>query len=354
MPAKKCPVCKLLHPADALTCECGYDFTAQIDHSQLAGLLRRATARAPFRSTILAGLIFALGVVLAIAGPVIMAAAAGAYISRFDPIIGVISCLYFFVVGAAVFPRLVPLLLRFARRVGAAKASRVLLADLRRPTLYLRSFDRDSSHPHACDPLEDRLAPIFQKFGPLLAIGRPGERLTTPGASRLYIADSYWQEVVSKLMAESQAIVYVHGNTTGLAWELDQLSRTADPRRVLFVIPPFDPAVQEQLILIAERILRCTFPRSPDAANGSDTPLQFFMFSHTWSPIYLAIKIAPSEFEFDKMSIFTRFSFSMEGVAKAIYWRLQTSLKEEMPSIARTLKPFTNRLASLPRSQSCT
>ena len=40
--------------------------------------------------------------------------------------------------------------------------------------------------------------------GPVLAIGRPGEKLAHLGAARLYVSDDDWQNVAHRLMASAQ------------------------------------------------------------------------------------------------------------------------------------------------------
>src|SRR5205085_4609358 len=92
-------------------------------------------------------------------------------------------------------------LLTVQRSLRARDAREVMGQDSRPPILYLRSFGDDK------DPTcEDDLKSIVKAVGPFIAIGRPGERLQTPGADRMYVGDE-WQEVVTGLMREARLII---------------------------------------------------------------------------------------------------------------------------------------------------
>jgi hypothetical protein len=89
----------------------------------------------------------------------------------------------------------------------AAKANAErILTDSDPHVLYLRAFRSDtsikgylfSSIPRAgvsgITTQEEQLAEVLRPFGDLVAIGRPGEQLPTPGAARIYASDAGWKE----------------------------------------------------------------------------------------------------------------------------------------------------------------
>jgi hypothetical protein len=89
----------------------------------------------------------------------------------------------------------------------AAKANAErILTDSDPHVLYLRAFRSDTSikgYLFLVDPgagvsgmttQEEQLAEVLRPFGDLVAIGRPGEQLPTPGAARIYASDAEWKE----------------------------------------------------------------------------------------------------------------------------------------------------------------
>ena len=57
------------------------------------------------------------------------------------------------------------------------------------------------------------------RVGPVIAIGKPGERLPQLGAARLYVDDDHWRDTIDDLMAESALVVVRAGDTPNLWWE---------------------------------------------------------------------------------------------------------------------------------------
>src|SRR4051794_32642162 len=99
---------------------------------------------------------------------------------------------------------------RQAGRAESRHAREVLATDnLRPPVLLLRAFDDDEMAVGPGETLEEILATEFAKLGPLIAVGRPGERFPPKGAARLWLADASWQSGVDLLLQECQLIVMV-------------------------------------------------------------------------------------------------------------------------------------------------
>jgi hypothetical protein len=151
----------------------------------------------------------------------------------------------------------------FGHRISRLPASQLLVKDRRAPILYLRAFVHDDTGNYnpdgwlsrvlGCKPLlpralggaanpllpnivrmvlgratevaEEQFATGLRGFGPLVAVGRPGELVQAGGAARLYLGEHEWQTVVLDLMASSQLIVAEAGTGDHLWWEIEQASR---------------------------------------------------------------------------------------------------------------------------------
>jgi len=148
-------------------------------------------------------------------------------------------------VGARLYKR--------AQRSLALRAQEVRTADRRPPVLFLRSFADDNL------PLEPafrwfrgllREQLTFEEFvvdrlwtlGPVVAIGKPGEKLSPIGAAREYVDGPNWQERVKTVLGECAWVVVVLGNSAGLSWEYEQIRQRGLDERLLLVVPPISPA----------------------------------------------------------------------------------------------------------------
>ena len=110
---------------------------------------------------------------------------------------------------------------------------------------------------------EETIARHFESYGPVVAIGRPGELLSTPGAARVYLADDEWQAVVLDELKRSQAVVMQPGSTEGVRWELERIRERVEPYRVLLCLVSFwkDPDRYEDLTRLLRRTFRVEMPR---------------------------------------------------------------------------------------------
>lgn len=77
--------------------------------------------------------------------------------------------------------------------------------------------------------------------GPLVAIGRPGERLAELGAARTYWADEDWQRAVQDTAYRVERVIMIAGLTEGLAWEIGKLREWGMLRKLLVLVPPDNP-----------------------------------------------------------------------------------------------------------------
>jgi hypothetical protein len=122
----------------------------------------------------------------------------------------------------------------------------LMASDRRRPVLLLRSF-ADESMSIADAPtwrqissltrMEESIADQFRPFGPLVAIGKPGEALPQLGASRNYYSDAEWHAAALGLMRDSLLIVVIAGVSPGLRWELEAIAGAGHQSKLLVLMP---------------------------------------------------------------------------------------------------------------------
>jgi hypothetical protein len=83
------------------------------------------------------------------------------------------------------------------------------------PVVYLRSFyvdqgfsrrPRPVGRPFSVRTEEEQLAKALREIGPVVAIGKPGERLPRLGANRIYVRDEDWQEQVLSWFARAALV----------------------------------------------------------------------------------------------------------------------------------------------------
>jgi hypothetical protein len=96
------------------------------------------------------------------------------------------------------------------------------------PAKLLRTFFNADTYS-----AEELLGAAFRRCGPFVAIGRPGERLTTPGADRMYVLDEEWQNIVLNYLKRCQAVVLQPAQSEGVHWEMEQIFALVPRNRVL-------------------------------------------------------------------------------------------------------------------------
>ena len=191
---------------------------------------------------------------------------------------------------------LVPLVGLAARRAGR----RLMISsirestehDKRAPLLFLRSF-RDE-HVKLSAPrilLLGRLVNLFQRkgtldivlleeataYGPVVAVGEPGEPVPPYGAARGYFADGDWQKAIAQLADASRCIVICLDQTEGLIWELDHILNSGHGGKTLFIMNPGARDLEKNKALLAEifaRIRNTTLQR----LLTTDEPVLGFFF----------------------------------------------------------------------------
>ena len=196
---------------------------------------------APFRST-------TLGILAAIAGCLLWVASIGIF---FGSAAAAMSEAWYLglvglPVGIAVFGAGYSLI-ALGRRLRARGALDVMADDARPPVLYCRSFSEDKGITGLEDQEEIEIARAFQGVGPVVGIGKPGDRLRVPGAARRYIEGDDWRPEVERLMDRSRLIIIHASLSDGLIWEYKTALQRAAPNKVV-IIPPGDSSEWQQFI----------------------------------------------------------------------------------------------------------
>jgi len=153
---------------------------------------------------------------------------------------------------------------RRASRLLLPNATQLLAADIRRPVLFIRSFQDDQlTVPRTEDskysflnvslPLEEAIADKLHGFGPLVAIGRPDDEYPNVGASRFYFSNEEWQGEVSELIQESSLIAMLAGGTKGLQWELEHIVANGFEKKLIILFPPIFKRGRRRAALIEMR-----------------------------------------------------------------------------------------------------
>ena len=141
-------------------------------------------------------------------------------------------------------------MLRRGWKYDATPAAKLLEEDSRQPVVYIRSFKDDDKiilgsrlqrwystvfGYLAAITVEQELAIIMNRVGPVVAIGKPGELLPELGAARLYASDNEWRTVITDLMRRSRLVVVRAGATANLQWEIDQAVGLLNRRQLILV-----------------------------------------------------------------------------------------------------------------------
>jgi hypothetical protein len=186
------------------------------------------------------------------------------------------------------------------RRMGQMSAADATTKDTRPPILLLRSFKDDHALRVRRSGLlamfgvtalmgkhvgfEEILVKVLAAFGPVLAIGRPGEWLPPVGAARAYLPEGTdWKEEVDALAKKSAWIVMVLGASEGFRWELNMVLGLGRPEKLVIVLPPlFDKFLRPRW-----EALRQEF-----RGHGRELPPAFdpetvlVGFSEQWEPVF--------------------------------------------------------------------
>jgi hypothetical protein len=130
------------------------------------------------------------------------------------------------------------------KRLRQSDVLTVLARDSRAPVLFFRSFADEDIIDLTQQTLkgnmrraEETICEAFQDIGPVIAIGRPGERLPELGAARMYVNNNNWQSAVRFFIQHSSVIVFIVGHSPGVKWEIETALEESELASILFFFP---------------------------------------------------------------------------------------------------------------------
>jgi len=132
------------------------------------------------------------------------------------------------------------------------------------------------------DTSEEQLSLFLRTHGPVVAIGKPGERFASPGASRMYVTNDEWQNVVLEHLESSQIVLLQPAQTEGIWWEVEKTIRRVAPQKVLFCMVNF---LHRQNDYEKFRLRAAQFIKHPLPRNLAYTQTASFLyFDGDWRP----------------------------------------------------------------------
>ena len=130
----------------------------------------------------------------------------------------------------------------FERRgvaLGQSSVRLVRARDPRAPVLLLRSFEDDDIFVFERSKsvrLEEAVERSVSRYGPFLAVGKPGE-VRPAGAARAYYDENTWQPAIASWMDEALFIVFIAGAGQGLQWELRHVLTQGYAHKLIILFP---------------------------------------------------------------------------------------------------------------------
>jgi hypothetical protein len=126
----------------------------------------------------------------------------------------------------------------YAKRYSSPSSQQKLLQGKRPPVIYLRSFSAEMTDYDARFDLltdDELICDVFSEFGPVIGIGRPGEKLPGLNFYSFYFEGEEWRENVIRLMDQAQMIVIKPGIAgQNLIWEIETAHKLKFHNKVIF------------------------------------------------------------------------------------------------------------------------
>ena len=188
------------------------------------------------------------------------------------------------------------------RQYAAQASVESIITDAKPHLLYLRPFRSDYttrrevfSHEFFATTEEEQLADVLRPFGELVAIGRPGESLPTPGAARIYASDEEWKDVVKRQMQATRLVAIRAGIGENVLWKLTQAVRAVEPQKLLILVLEMKAEDYESFRTKASAILGVSLPeqaipRRFGRVFGFRRVSGFINFAADWKPSFLVLK----------------------------------------------------------------
>ena len=139
------------------------------------------------------------------------------------------------------------------------------------------------------DTSEEQLTDYFKKYGLVVAIGKPGEKLTTPGASRMYVTNEEWQQTVIDLLKESQIILLQPSTTDGVWWEIDKVLKECKPENIILCMVNYRNH-QEYYENFLRRFKAINPKIKIPWSIGNENKTMFITFDKNWQPFIFDLK----------------------------------------------------------------
>ncbi|MFF4209157.1 hypothetical protein ACFYZE_07310 [Streptomyces sp. NPDC001796] len=165
---------------------------------------------------------------------------------------------------------------------------------------------------------EEQLRVALRPFGPMVAVGRPGERLPEVGARRLYLDQHDWQDTVLQLMAKAGdrgLVLMGAGRGAALRWELAQAVALVPPSRLVLLVP-----LRQEDYQSFRRDAAALFPASlPDHPAGARLVKYnarirgAVYFDEDWTPHFVRFDTPRSPGNFQRV-IESRFVYGLRPV----------------------------------------
>jgi hypothetical protein len=179
------------------------------------------------------------------------------------------------------------------RQYAAQARAESIITDAKPHLVYLRAFRSDAKMEPTSE--EEGLADLLRSFGELVAIGRPGERLPTPGAARIYTPDEEWKDVVKRQLRATRLVVIRAAAGENVLWELTQATKMVDPQKLLILVLKMKAEDYESFRTKANPILGVSLPdRATLWRFGRGLEFRrvsgFISFAADWKPTFLALK----------------------------------------------------------------
>jgi hypothetical protein len=205
-----------------------------------------------------------------------------------------------------------------SKRCFALSAQDVLAHDTRPPVVYLRSFKDDGktvrtfkdnlplwrlSHPiklwgsalNAFDTRteEEVLVEVLGQIGPVVGIGRPGEKLPQLGAARIYVDDDHWKQTVHDFLSHAGLVILRLGKTPGFFWEVEQSASKINPVRLILLVPLSHRKYDEFCARAASHFpkglpaYKCSTLRRIFGANLLGNLKAMIYFEPDWTPVFV-------------------------------------------------------------------
>lgn len=190
------------------------------------------------------------------------------------------------------------------KQLRAPTVEQVLKKDGRPPILYLRSFAADRQYRinwmaisgwfglwYQGRTEEEELTLVLRQFGPVIAIGRPGEPLPEVGAARMYVGAKEWQDTVNHWLGKASFVFMRAGSSEGFMWEIGQVLARCDPKRVILYLAAARPVmtsqkqVDEDYAIFRKRANEL-LPHPLGEKCAADL---FVVFDDQWYPNYISV-----------------------------------------------------------------